>query len=194
MTLELYLGPMYAGKTTKMIRMFRANPNAHKVSIDFNTETTHESEGRVVVERMNTHDNVILDNVYTTKRLMKLWCEESYNHQCHEFYRKMAQAQYIYINECQFFPDLRQFVLECLSKDIHVCLYGLDADYKQELFGQTTLLIPYCHYIEKLTGKCHTCRTAESIISYRTTSETQVYLPNSNCYIPLCLKCHKEIR
>ena len=46
MTLELYLGPMYAGKTTKMIRMFRANPNAHKVSIDFNTETTHESEGR----------------------------------------------------------------------------------------------------------------------------------------------------
>ena len=72
MTLELYLGPMYAGKTTKMIRMFRANPNAHKVSIDFNTETTHESEGRVVVERMNTHDNVILDNVYTTKRLMKL--------------------------------------------------------------------------------------------------------------------------
>jgi len=194
MSLELYLGPMYAGKTTKMIKMFHNSPLSHKIAVDFNTESSHGSHREVIIERMNTHDNVILDNVYITKNLMTLWSENAYKDQNHEFYRKMTQVQCIYINECQFFPDLRQFVLECLKKEIHVCLYGLDADYKQEPFGQTTFVIPYCRYIEKLTGKCHVCRTSESIVSYRTTNETQVYLPNSDCYIPLCLKCHKEIR
>ena len=78
-----------------------------------------------------------------------------------------------------------------MNEDKNVYLYGLDADFKMELFGQTTMLIPYCSYIEKLTGICQICNNS-SIVSHRISLDTQVFLPNAESYIPLCLKCKKE--
>ena len=33
--LRMYLGPMYAGKTSKLIEMFNLNKDPHKIIIDF---------------------------------------------------------------------------------------------------------------------------------------------------------------
>ena len=70
-----------------------------------------------------------------------------------------------------------------------VFLYGLDADYKQDKLGQMWDLIPYATTMKKLTGKCAKCEN-RSIVSHRTCSNKQVYLPDAKSYQPLCLKCY----
>jgi len=190
MTLEMYVGPMYAGKTTKMIQMYRHNPRATKISIDFNT--SNESN-RVFVNSLQSHDQCELQGVYKTKELMQLWKDDIYAYGDEAHYTRACNATDLYINECQFFPDLKEFVLQCIRRDLRVYLYGLDGDFKQDLFGQTMMLIPYCSHLEKLQGTCKTCSNP-SVVSYRTCNDTQIYLPNSDCYVPLCLKCHKEIQ
>ena len=59
MSLELYLGPMYAGKTTKMIKMFHNSPLSHKIAVDFNTESSHGSHREVIIERKHEEQCVL---------------------------------------------------------------------------------------------------------------------------------------
>jgi len=52
-----------------------------------------------------------------------------------ELYRlsdQIREANSIYINEAQFFPDLYDFVLEQLKQNKHLYLYGLDGDFQQK--------------------------------------------------------------
>ena len=178
MVLEIYLGPMYAGKTTKMIEMYNKNKSSHKVAIDFNIDDSPNES--IQIKTLYNHNQNPLKGVYNIKDLIYFM----------ENYAEMDTVQYIYINECQFFPNLQYFVFDCLKRNINVYLYGLDADYKQDLFGETALLIPYCNYIEKITGTCSSCLEKKSIVSHRITKEAQVYLPNSDSYVPLCLSCY----
>lgn len=191
MALEIYVGPMYAGKTTKMINMFQKDSDDSKIAIDYNTANGFNQS--VMIATLHSHDDVGLQGVYQTKTLMNLWNDIAYENRDSIHYVHACTAKKIYINECQFFPDLKEFVLNCLQQELHVFLYGLDGDFKQELFGQTMMLIPYCSHLEKIQGVCKTCNNP-SVISYRTSNDKQLYLPNSECYIPLCLKCHKEIQ
>jgi len=164
---------MFAGKTTKLFEMFRYDSVKNKLVIDYKNEETEE----IVIEYLHNHTEDVLDNVYKTNRLKKI--SDSI---------EIRDRSNIYINECQFFPDLKEFVLDQLTKLNNVYLYGLDGDFKQELFGQTMELIPYCKYIEKITGKCECCNNP-SLVSYRTSIQKELYLPDSSCYIPLCLAC-----
>tara|TARA_B100000424_G_scaffold266920_1_gene258823 strand:+ start:502 stop:1026 length:525 start_codon:yes stop_codon:yes gene_type:complete len=173
MSIEIYIGPMFAGKTTKLISMYNENKDSNKVVIDYNKELS--------INNLINHTTIKLEKAYKGPYLSLI----------QEKYKNILSKKYIYINECQFFPDLKTFVLKCLDQNINVYLYGLDGDYKQDLFGQTMELIPYCSYIEKIKGTCQKC-TMDSIVSYRTTNDTEIYLPNNNIYIPLCFKCLKK--
>ena len=187
MSLELYIGPMYAGKTTKLIHMFQENKSSQKVVIDFSFKLSKT----VQITDLKNHNDIKLPDVYTTQNLNTLTNESNYENQDFEYYSKFSTTKHIYINECQFFPDLKYNVVSWINKGIHVYLYGLDADYKMELFGQTSLLIPYCNHIEKIKGTCAICKNP-SIVSYRTSDERLVFLPNAE-YIPLCLKCRHSM-
>tara|TARA_B100001059_G_C17790959_1_gene560108 strand:+ start:777 stop:1340 length:564 start_codon:yes stop_codon:yes gene_type:complete len=187
MSLDLYIGPMYAGKTTKLIHMFQENKSPQKVVVDF----SFKPHKKIQIADLKNHDDVKLQNVYTTQNLSVLANETSYDNDDFDYYSKFSTTKHIYINECQFFPDLKYNVLTWLNKGICVYLYGLDSDYKMEIFGQTTLLIPYCNHIEKIKGICSICKNP-SIVSYRTTNDTRVFLPHAE-YIPLCLKCRSSI-
>ena len=191
MSLQIYLGPMYAGKTTKMIQMIQSNTSKQKVAID---NDIIGKDNRVSIGKLQNHNKVYFEPVYRTKFLTHVMNESCFEESDKGFkaYLNMMRASYIYINECQFFPDLKEQVVSWINQGKHVFLYGLDADYKMEPFGQTSILIPYCSHLEKLKGTCKLCSNP-SIVSYRTSSDTQVYLPNADAYIPLCLKCKKDL-
>ena len=191
MSLQIYLGPMYAGKTTKMIQMIQANRSTKKVAIDYDITDNYK---QISIGKLQNHNKIYFEPVYRTKQLSHLMNDSYFEESQIGFqsYSNMRCADYIYINECQFFPDLKDQVVSWINEEKHVFLYGLDADYKMELFGQTSLLIPYCCHIEKLKGTCKLCSNP-SIASYRTSSDKQVYLPNEDAYIPLCLKCKKDL-
>ena len=188
MSLQIYIGPMYAGKTSKMIQMFNSNSCEDKIAIDFELNNT---DIKLDINVLENHNHIELNKCYKTTKLEYLYDESCYERLSQTYFTKCMTTKHIYINECQFFPDLKSHVIQWLNEDKNVYLYGLDADFKMELFGQTAMLIPYCSYIEKLTGICQICNNS-SIVSHRISLDTQVFLPNAESYIPLCLKCKKE--
>ena len=193
MSLEIYIGPMYAGKTTRLINMYNREIE-NSIIIDYNINNI-SNDNTVEKEPLFNHDKMCVDGVYRTKKLNNLYNIDNYSlfskDILHEFYSSFILANTIYINECQFFPDLKNFVLRCMKNEINVKLFGLDADFKQELFGQTFDLIPYCSHIEKIQGKCNNCKN-NSIVSHRITENKSKYLPDCTQYIPLCLECYNK--
>ena len=67
MSLEIYVGPMFAGKTTKMIYMVLENQSNDKIAIDY------QEEDEICIRKLCNHNNIALKNVYSTKYLEKLW-------------------------------------------------------------------------------------------------------------------------
>lgn len=183
---------MYAGKTTRLIEMYNEQKSLNKIVIDFNI---HENAipCNVINSHMVNHDNVTLNNVYKTKFLYSLKNKDNYcmfSEDVVEYYFEMFQnAKHIYINECQFFGDLKKFCLDMVSYGKTIYLFGLDSDFKQQKFGDVFDLIPFATTLEKIRGKCQHCDN-ESIISHRISKEESQYLPDENAYIPLCLNCY----
>lgn len=170
--LNIYVGPMFSGKTTKLIHMFNENKNENKIIIDYNIEKENE------------------DNIIENHDGLKLDCIKCINFASQEMNQFIDRAEFIYINEAQFFPDLFEFVSHQLSLNKFIYIYGLDGDYKQNKIGQILDLIPLCDNIYKLKGQCLLCDN-KSLFSKRITSSTKQYLPGEEHYIPLCRKCYE---
>ena len=67
-------------------------------------------------------------------------------------------ADYIFINEAQFFTNLKNWVITIVERyNKNVILCGLDSDFKREKFGEILDLIPHAHKITKLNGTCTQC-------------------------------------
>lgn len=180
MSLRITLGPMYSGKTSKLIdTYFREGLRENKsLVIDFNIENKHEGYH---VGKLSNHDAKSIDSVIKTHELMQ-----------YDILGLTKLYQSIMINECQFFGDLVEFVFYCIKMGKDVYLYGLDGDFQRKPMGHVVDLIPYCDSIEKLNGKCQKC-DEKSIFSHRVTESKEQILYDHEQYIPLCRKCyHKE--
>lgn len=201
--LRMYLGPMYAGKTTKLIEMFNLNKDPHKIIIDFDiTETCYE--GILVNHNHIEQPAIKTKNLYDTLSIYKCSGNLALSHDMISVYNTTLDyskhkelytikdsveiANSIYINEAQFFPDLFDFVLEQLSKKKDIYLYGLDGDFQQKKMGSILDLIPYCDFVCKLNSLCNQCKS-NAIFSKRITDSKEQYLPDEKAYIPLCRNC-----
>ena len=108
-----------------------------------------------------------------------------------------GEAKHVYINECQFFIDLKPFVLQCLKQE--KCLFvWFRWNFRQNIFGQTMELIPYCNYLEKVKGICqivimiHYKLSKQQTKSYIYWIRLVIYL--CVCYvIKICYKYYKKI-
>lgn len=197
MSLHIYFGPMYAGKTTKLIGMYNQITDYNKIIIDYDIveNSFNKSRDHVIKGNLESHDQIIVPNVHRCKKLNSLYKKENYmlfsDDVLDYYYNLFNDSKYMFINECQFFEDLKPFVLDMLSYGKHIFLFGLDGDFRQNTMGQTFDLIPYATTVEKITGRCNECKE-KSIISYRTNNESKVYLPDADAYVPLCLNCYNE--
>ena len=198
MSLNIFIGPMFAGKTTKLINMYTAQTSFKKIVIDYDiTERSTEMMRFIQHGVLENHNGHFLSNVLKCKELNYLRHNDNYAMYSEDvvqyYYSLFRESDHIYINECQFFPDLKDFVLYMLQYNKHIYLYGLDGDFKQQLFGQTLELIPYADYIEKIKGKCNYC-DKRSVLSHRLTGGNTVYLPDSKIYVPCCRNCPPQIK
>jgi thymidine kinase len=92
----------------------------------------------------------------------------------------------ISINEAQFFSDLIPFVKLSLQLKKNVFVYGLDGDFKQEVFGSIIYLIPMADTYTKLYAVCKCSNRAS--FSKRLSTKSAQYSPDDT-YIPVCRTC-----
>lgn len=191
--LEIILGSMYAGKTSRIVEIFKQCKFCNiKVSV-----INHSLDNRYDNDLLSTHDKVKIPCIKTEK-LFDLW-DESINLEANvknvsriNDILSIAASDVILINEGQFFPDLESFVQVLLKNGKHVYVCGLDGDFLRKPFGQILNLIPLCDKVTKLTSLCSLCKNGTpGIFSKRTTSEKQQTVVGSYNYIPVCRKCYE---
>jgi thymidine kinase len=197
MSLHITLGCMYASKTTSLIRKYNNLQNDNIIVLDYDTERQDKFyEGELV-----NHDGIqipcikcsklydVLD-IYKKRGNFQISHEFDHNNDfalSQEMYQTrnaLLNAEFILINEAQFYPDLVKFVKEFKNK--HIYVYGLDGDFKQEKIGHILDIVPLCDSIQKLKATCSCGEKA--IFSKRLSEETDQYQPNAQ-YIPVCRKC-----
>lgn len=170
--LELILGPMFSGKTTRLIEHYKAYKFIGKKIVVIN----YSLDVRYSEVALSSHDRIEIPCIFSRTLDATIW----------------QDADIILINEGQFFENLVPSVLEMIEKhDKRVYICGLDGDFKRRRFGAILDLIPYCDKVEKLNAFCSICRDGTlAIFSHRVSDEATQIVIGSDNYMPLCRGCY----
>lgn len=174
MSLHIVLGPMFSGKTTRLIQEYRKRTYIQESVAVIN----YAEDKRYDSTQLSTHDKVMIPCIQTFT--------------IRDVIDKLYDVNTIFINEGQFFTDLYDTVVELVEqRGKHVYIFGLDGDFTRSIFGDIYRLIPLCDTVEKLSALCTQCRDGTpAIFSYRITKEQQQVSIGSDNYIPLCRRCY----
>ena len=171
--LEIILGSMYSGKTSRLVEIYKQCQFCNISVIVIN----HTIDNRYDDNLMSTHDQIKIPCLKTEK-LFDL--------------QTNIRSDVILINEGQFFPDLEEFVEKMLEQKKKIYICGLDGDFERKKFGQILNLIPLCDKVTKLTSLCSLCKNGTAgIFSKRITCEKEQTVVGSDNYIPVCRSCYK---
>jgi len=143
MSLELLIGPMFAGKSSAIHSIVRRH-----IALGWSVCTiTHTIDNRYSeTPAIVNHDLISLPAV-ATDRLMTV--KESL---------RFTQSRLVVIEEAQFFEDLVPFVLMAVEEmGKNVVVVGLDGDAMRRPFGHILELIPYADRVQKLYALCNIC-------------------------------------
>ncbi len=192
--LEIILGPMFSGKTSRLVEIYK-QCNFCNISV---AVINHCIDNRYDDELLSTHDKIKIPCIKTEK-LFDVWTDcINMEDEVADVPRmkekfKVVSSEVILINEGQFFPDLEDFVKRLLSHNKQVYICGLDGDFERKKFGQILDLIPLCDKIHKLTSLCSLCKNGnKGIFSMRLTSEKEQTVVGSDNYITVCRSCYDK--
>jgi thymidine kinase len=173
--LEIFIGPMFSGKTSKLIELYKQYSFCNIPLAVIN----HSSDTRYDDTMLSTHDKIMIPCIQTPTLTLVT--------------NDMDNVDVILINEGQFFEDLYDFVLEMLKLNKKIYVSGLDGDFKREKFGKILDLIPMCDKVTKMTSLCSLCKNGTpGLFSMRLTNEKEQMLIGSSNYIPVCRYCYEE--
>lgn len=174
--LEIIIGPMFSGKTSSLIPLFRRFTKAKKNVLVVN----YAGDTRYSTSHLSTHDGQMipctmtykLENVHTTA----------------------MESDVILVNECQFFADLKEYIPKWVDdghKRVYIC--GLDGDYKRQMFGDTLSLVPLADKVIKLTSICEDCGDdAPFTFRYPSDSNGDQIQIGVKEYKACCRRCYQE--
>lgn len=175
MSLELYLGPMFAGKSSAVLGVIRRNAIIGRPTLCLTSalDKRYTAEAKIVSHNKDSYPATAVDclvPVLGTPEFQKADC--------------------IVVEEAQFFLDLRAFVLsavEDFGKAV-ICV-GLDGDSDRRPFGQLLDLVPYADKIHKFTALCRRCGDGtDALFTFRRAGapQTQIAVGTQDTYEPLC--------
>ena len=122
--LELIIGPMYSGKTSKLLEIYKQCAFCD-ISV---CVINHSLDKRYHSSMLSSHDKNMIPCL-NVDNLSSLWFTD------HSEYKFIRNAEVILINEGQFFRDLHYVVNDMLKNNKVVYVCGLDGDFERKRFG-----------------------------------------------------------
>ena len=178
--LQIIIGPMFSGKTSELIKIYNEKKNIGEKVFAIN----YDQDTRYGIDMIVSHDKQSISSCNINK-LHEINCYTEYKN-C------FKEANWIFINEAQFFKDLKPWVIDILEEtNKYVILCGLDSDFKRHRFGELLDLIPHANQVTKLYGVCQLCKSQSLYTRRITTEQEQEVIGNTN-YIPVCRNCYKK--
>jgi len=188
MSLDIVLGPMWAGKSSYIIgkiRRYRA------IGWDVFV-VTNPLDNRYGSQVVSSHDKEQV-SAHAVSELTTLYEDPLY-----------TKAKLLVIEEAQFYKGLYNFVKRAVEEDgKHVVCVGLDGDANRKPFGEILSLIPLCDTLEKIKSLCSECkdgtpalfthrfvtlRDGTPVAAVTAQAQTQINVGGEDSYAPLCRK------
>ena len=190
--LELIIGPMYSGKTSKLLEIYKQCKFCD-ISV---CVINHSLDNRYHDSMLSSHDKIMIPCL-NVENIYDLWFNNG-EIDLIEFanksnYNLIRKADVILINEGQFFNNLYCVVNDMLKNNKVVYVCGLEGDFERKKFGEILDLIPLCDKVNKLTSLCSICKDGTpALFSMRTTNEKEQTVIGSNNYLPVCRMCYNK--
>ena len=179
--LELIIGPMYAGKSTELIKIINRYKCLQKNIIIIN----HIYNNRYGSNGLTTHNKESIDKCIILENLKDLDKTNIY----------FEKVDVIIIEELQFFNDAFEIIIDwCDNKGKTVVAAGLDGDFMRNPFGDVLKLIPHADKITKLNALCKRCGDGTlAHFTKRIIKDNQTTLVGSDdIYEAVCRKHYKN--
>ena len=172
-SIDLIIGPMFAGKTTELLRRLNIYVELGIPTLYVNSSLDSRSQ-----LTFSTHNPLLksIDNIDSVKV---------------EYLSEVQIDNYkvIGIDEAQFFTDLKKNVSSYVYKGKKIIISGLNGDYQQKSFGDIIDLVPLCDSIDLLAPFCKQCtdNLTPAPFTKRIDSDHNTISIDST-YIPVCRK------
>ncbi|KAL3684246.1 hypothetical protein R1sor_002268 [Riccia sorocarpa] len=173
-SIHLILGPMFAGKSTALLKRAQEEVNAgRKVAL-----VKSDKDSRYGLNAVVTHDGVQMP-CYAVPDLASF--------RTHVGDKTYREFDVIGIDEAQFFTDLYDFCLTAADYEGKtVIAAGLDGDFLRRRFGSTVDLVRVADSVVKLSSRCEICGRP-AIFSFRKTLDIQTeIIGGADVYMPVC--------
>ena len=171
--IELIIGPMFSGKSTRLIGLIRKYTYKAKktIMIKFFADKRYTEKSEVVTHDLLTYDSIDCKNL-------------------RDNFEKIKNYDVIGIDEGQFFPDLVE-VCEQLSlmKKI-VIVAALNGDFRMEPFPVIAKLISKVDKIKLLKAYCFNCHKDAKFTLRTVQCNETVLIGAGEAYKAACRECH----
>ena len=171
--INVICGPMFAGKTSRLVADFDSADPKYTLAIRPHHDTRFED--------LSTHSGFSVPSitVRNTKDFEKI---------------KNSSFNFLLIDEIHFFNN--QFfdgdiitILTDLSKTKNIHVYGLNTDWRGEEFFVTSELIKIAKKVDILSGTCFNCTSASSRTIRKSAGNGIYDVGASDMYLPACSVC-----
>ena len=206
--LEIIKGPMFSGKTTRIMEIYKKYSFCDIKTLVIN----YENDNRYSDNLLSSHDKIMIPCVKALS-LSEIAVfngddvkgddvkgddvkgdDVKGNDVKGAHAKEFMEAKAILINEGQFFPDCVEWVriaVEKYHKNVYIC--GLNSDFKRNKFGNWLDLELISDNVVVLHAFCGFCKHRPAIFSHRLSKETEQEVIGSDCYIPVCRKCYTTL-
>jgi len=196
--LEIIKGPMFSGKTTRIMEIYKKYTFCDIKTMVIN----YEKDTRYSDDMLSSHDQIMIPCIkaLTLQDVVNIADASAISTPClaasvtgkHAI--EFLEAKAILINEGQFFADIVEWVklaVEKYHKNVYIC--GLNSDFKRQKFGNWLDLEAISDNVVMLHSFCSKCKRRPAIFSHRLSKEQELEVIGSDCYIPVCRKCYNAL-
>jgi len=171
--IELILGPMFSGKSTRLIEQMRKYVYKAKktIMVKYYADQRYSEKSEVV-----THDLIKYDSINC--KLLR------------NSFETLKQYDVIGIDEGQFFADLVEVCEELALMGKIVLIAALNGDFRMEPFPVIQRIIAKSDKIKLLKAYCFNCHKDAKFSLRIVQSNETVLIGAGEAYKPACRECH----
>jgi len=177
--LTVIAGPMFAGKTTKLLAIYKVLTKLDHSVLCMKAEV----DGNGGIGHTNSHDERSLPVIFINpKRSSEVL----------RYFKKDGGVKKVVIDAVHFFPSTRfkKVVKKLLDWNVDVYLNGLLYDYRRKQYGATFDLYAMADEKIKLFSICEKCGSKAPHTERIAGGLKQSLSSKKSKYIPSCSRCH----
>lgn len=179
-TLTVYCGPMFGGKTTKLLSALERFKLQHKKVIVFKPIVDDRYSDSDIVSHSGWRWPAV--TVKEGPDILGILAEME------------GQPDVIAVDEAFMIPGVADVLIWLYRTGISVVVSSLDLGYQGKPFKEIEKLLPYATQIEKCSAVCTECgRDAFYTHKKQVTSDEEIQVGGSELYEPRCFRHHLGI-